>query len=441
MDSRAQETPPSTSLVRSCLPESDALDTQMFALFYDTYLPAEMPVWRQITYLRTIAEIVPNTTLFKLAKRTLGLAHLAASSRNLRIQEESYVSYSRLLNLLRFSLQQSGKDGKRTDMREILSTMALLSHMSDHANGPGQTSPSWVMHLEAARLLLASKAFRRLDIEQRLDKGLVRHVSSNSFFLALAKRQTWSTPQYYFDMESKGMTDLLRVFQGLPTMLDETDWALCIDNNSSTLEDLIRRLKLVTEEARDLYPDVQNPRRMNYYPVECLNQETEDQILMAASSVFSGLYSPMSHVRALRFISVTMMLLITQCTILRIWAMRPETTNLFPDDVQQSIKQEARLQAERLCKITPSLIRRDQVVSILTLRLCITLARNVFEQQELIEQTDWCNLCLNANQAKLDRLNEHGARTLCKIADVIPGIAEAARYGSMFDHQAFTVGK
>ncbi|KAF4550982.1 Hypothetical protein D9617_15g043360 [Elsinoe fawcettii] len=435
------EIPSSMSLVRSSLPESDVLDTQMFALFYDTYLPADTPIWRQITYLRSVAEIVPYTALFKLAKRTLGLAHLAASTKNPRIEEESAISYSRLLNLLRASLQRSDKEGKRTTLREILSTMALLTHMSDHAGGPAHMSPAWVVHLDAARRLLDTKAFRRLDVEQPLDKGLVRHVASNSFYLALAKRQTWSTPQCFFDHESKGMTDLLRVFQGLPTMLEETDWALCIDDNLPTLKDLIRRLQLILEEARLLFPDVQNPRRMNNCPGETLDQGPEDEILTSCSSVFPGLFSPMSHLRTMRLTCLTTLVIMTQCTILRIWAMRPESTVLASDETRESIERDVRLQAVRLCKITPSLIRRDQVVAMQTLRLSIMLARNVFEQQTMIAELDWCNRCLDAVQAKMDRLGEHGIRTLCKIADVVPGMAEAGRYGSMFNYHAFTVGK
>jgi len=81
----------------------------------------------------------------------------------------------------------------------------------------------------------------------------------------------------------------------------------------------------------------------------------------------------------------------------------------------------------------------DKLVSAFMLRLYLMLARNVFEQQGATPELGWCEACLVANKLRLQRIRSTCVPTLCKIEDIIPGTAEAGRYKSKFDAEAFII--
>ncbi|KAK4504764.1 hypothetical protein PRZ48_002726 [Zasmidium cellare] len=431
-------------LLQSTLPASDALDAQLFADFYETYLPANVFPWREITYLRIVAETVPETMLLKLAKRTMGLAHVGALSRNERIQQESRIAYGRLLGMLHASIRSSaaGKDAG-SNIRGILSTMALMTHVNDHVRAlsdDDETDDSWVLHLETAQHLLVLQGPRHLDADQSLDKGLIRHICYNSFFLAVAKRKAWRMNPSWLQMASKGLSELLKVFGGLPTILQNVDRALASGDSVTKLLDHVSRLFFIATHAQGLFPELQEPPSVGVIKAQRSRPKIEELKAMASSSVFPQLYSPMSEVAAQRLVCLTILVLVVQCTILRIWSLCPETIMLVPDEMRQNIEKDADRLARRLCKLVLSLTQPDRLVPALIVRLGLTLAYNVFEQQKADAEMGWCHDCLVANQARLDRLfrsNNH--HTLCKVRAVIPGIAEAGRYGDVFDPRAFVV--
>ncbi|KAF2168273.1 hypothetical protein M409DRAFT_21711 [Zasmidium cellare ATCC 36951] len=440
---RVQEIEISRPLLQSSLPDSDELDTQLFADFYETYLPATISPWRQITYLRAMAETVPGTKLLKLAKRTMGLAHVGALSHNERIRHESRIAYGRLLGMLNSSLRMAGtQKDVGSHVRGIVSTMALMTHVNDHVrqlSDDGKTDDCWVLHLETAQHLLTLQGPQHLDADQTLDRGLIRHICYNGFFLALAKRKAWTVHPAWLQIKSKGLAELLTVFGALPTLLERTDHALSTGGSVTQLLDHVSRLYIIANHAQGLFPQLQEPPSVGVTQAQRLRPNTEEVVVMASSSVFPKVYAPMSEVDANQFVCTAILSLVVQCTILRIWFLCPDTTMLVPSELQRKIEQNADQLARRLCKVILSFTQTDRVVPALIVRLCLTLAYHVFEQQKATAEMGWCHACLVANQARLDRVLHSNPHSLCKVGAVLPGIAEAGRYGDAFDPRAFTV--
>ncbi|KAI5369190.1 hypothetical protein Slin14017_G000690 [Septoria linicola] len=421
-------------LLCGTLPEHDVLDTQMFAVFYDNFLPPLLSPWRSVSYLASVAGTVPGTPLLKSAKRAFGLVHLAQQSQNTAILQESRISYGRLLGLLNYALQCPDKE-----TRDILVTMSLMTHMSNTMELAAQKDVTWAVHLQAAQHLLMLQGPRHLQVESAVDQGIVRHICGNSFWLAIANRKGWSIHRAWLKMQTKGWADMLEVFHDLPTILQDTDATLAREDNIGDLLKLVSRLHHIMKFARSLFTTVQDRLIVGISELKKGGIKDKDRLLAAGSYIFSGWYAPMNQMDALKFILMTLLSLITECTILRIWIMCPETVMLIPSDLQRSIYQNSDRLARRLCRISPSLMQADGIVSVLTLELCLRMAYNVFEQQQATAEMNWSSAALSATSKRLDLVRANGVPTLCKLEQVIPGIVEAGRYGSAFDLRALTL--
>ena len=168
----------------------------------------------------------------------------------------------------------------------------------------------------------------------------------------------------------------------------------------------------------------------------------EEHSVILDSTAFQWLYEPDPENSVIRPLCIqirSMLLLITVCTVLRIWHFRPDIAGKAPSNVRADMEQNAYQLARQMCMLVRSFTQTDHYVHALTFRLCLSFARNVFEQQQSIAELGWCEACLLANQLRIDRLRASSPPTLCKIDLVIPGLAEAGRYGSSLDHQAIVV--
>ena len=56
-----------------------------------------------------------------------------------------------------------------------------------------------------------------------------------------------------------------------------------------------------------------------------------------------------------------------------------------------------------------------------------------------MNELGWCNACLIANKMRIKRLKQTEPPTLCRVEEVLHGIAEAGRYRSAFRMQAFQI--
>ncbi|KAK5736568.1 hypothetical protein LTR17_007387 [Elasticomyces elasticus] len=441
LDNRAARTRfQRTPLLTSALSHLDIDEVQMFADFFEQYVPASP--WRQATYLGTVMDLVPKSSLLKRAKRTIGLIHLAALSGDGRLGREARISYVWLLGQLQFQLAFPVKHADPEETRELAVSIALMTHMSETSSKSSLADDGWTTHLMGATKLLSTYGPSRMNTDGRLDQGLLRHVLANGFNLALAKRTAWNVDISWFQhMPSKGWTTYVAAFCKLPELLETTDRALAERWKTSELAELVTRLEDVGRHGGDLYPEISLPETVGVSAVGSLSADIEEHCVMTGSVAFPELFVPMSPDQpALHLLVIPIqLLLIAACTILRIWHFRPDALTSVSDKEQRHVKQDVYMLARKLCKTALSFTQSSKLVHIHGLRLYLTLARNVFEQQSASAELGWCDGCLIANQLRLERLRATCIPTLCKIEDVIPGIAEAGRYKSKFDPRAFIV--
>ncbi|KAK5707571.1 hypothetical protein LTR97_000108 [Elasticomyces elasticus] len=429
-----------TSLLTSAISHIDVDEVQMFADFFEKYMPAS--VWRQVTYLGPVMELVPTTALLKRAKRTIGLTHLAAFSKDERLVREARISYGRLLGQLQFQLAFPVKTASDEETRELAVSVALMTHLSDPNGESTQTDDTWVVHMLGAQKLLSTYGPSRMYAAGPLNAGLLRHVLHNGFSLAVAKRRAWDVDTAWFQhMPSKGWTIYTTAFCKLPELLETIDIALAEHWETSELLELVDRLDDLERHGSDLFPEITKPETMDVSSICSLSADVEEHCVMTGSTAFPELFVPMSPDQpALHlFLIPTQLLLITACSKLRIWHFRPAVLAAVSEEEQKNAKQHVYELARDLCMSALSFTREGKLVHAQWLRLCLTLARNVFEQQSALAELGWCDGCLIANKLRLQRLRATCVPSLCKIEDIIPGMAETCRYKSKFDPKAFII--
>ena len=272
----------------------------------------------------------------------------------------------------------------------------------------------------------------------------MRHTLMNGLSLAVAKRKAWAIDAAWLQRaESMSWAALVQGFHSLPGLLEETDAALSQRADMPTLQSIVTRLGQVRTNTTGLYPEVSNPVTLDTASMQSLDPTSEEHVIMADADAFPELFAPMSKdgsADAFKIVLSSFLSLILECTILRIWHFRPETTATVTADAHQEVQQEAYHLARTLCKVSLSFTQTEKLADALTLRFCLTLARNVFEQQDRRPEMGWCHACLIANQLRALRIRHNSPSTPCKVEEITCGIAEAARYKSRFNPQAFSVG-
>lgn len=415
----------------------------MFASFFDSHYPSDVKLWRTITYLRSLVDFTSNTLILKRAKRTIGLTHLAAVTQNDRLVRESRVSYGRLLGMLQFSLMFPSKIQTLNEIREVVASVTLLTHISDVSSVTEDLDDSWTTHMLAAQQLYKTYAPAAVPAMTRLDEGLMRHVIMNGFFLAVAKRRTWNVDASYIaGLKSQGWTNLVPAFRRLPGLLEETDKALACAVDASSLLRIVAELQVIKERTAGLFPEVRYPPTMDSAAIHNLPVGAEEHLVMADSPTFPTLYAPMTKdggSETFKVVLATFLQLTVDCTMLRIWYFRPETLGAVPESCPPNAEKTAYELASRLCKVSLSLTHSDKVTYVAMLRFCLLLARNVFEQQDRLPEMGWCDACLIANSLRMQRVRSTAAPTLCKLEDITPGLAAAGRYKVKFDSRCFVV--
>ncbi|KAK5160935.1 hypothetical protein LTS14_000728 [Recurvomyces mirabilis] len=429
-------------LLYSAIPDADMLDAQMFSFFFDFFVPATIPVWRKVSYLHTLAGTSPSTALLKRAKRTVGLAHLAFATHNQSILHESQVSYTRLLGLLQFSLhfQPQSPGVKPQDMHELMATIALLTHLHDPLVSDSPTSDdSWVGHILGIHQIFATYGgnLTSLSAPGAVHQGLARHTMLNGLWVGIVKRRAWNIDPAWLETGSLGWTRVVSVFYELPALLGRTDKALLADQTDELMK-IVRSLQLTIQQGKDLFRDVRFKSASLDALTPWLQGPAEEHCALQESRVFPRLYLPFvgeKEIEVQKLLMRTLLCLIAECTVLRIWHFHPVTTHSMVAGARYATEQRARDLARQLCMASLSFTQGDRIVQPFTLGLCLQLARNVFEQQQAYPEMGWCDACLIANDLRVARLRKTGAPSLCKIAQVIPGLAEAGQYGSKLNVQ------
>ncbi|KAK3615771.1 hypothetical protein LTR22_027307, partial [Elasticomyces elasticus] len=441
LDDRAERTGNQRApLLVSAISHLDIDEVQMFADFFEKYVPAGESSWRQTTYLGLVTDLAPATQLLKRAKRTIGLTHLAALSGDERLVREARISYARLLGQLQLQLAFPVTSATVEETRELAVSIALMTHMSDPELASPDGDDDWVTHFVGAQKLLSTYGPSRMNTAGRLNEGVLRHVLHNGFSLAVAKRKAWNVDTSWFQhIPSKGWTTYVTAFCKLPELLETTDRALAEGWKTSELLELVERLHDVERQGVDIFPEITQPGTVNVSVTGSLSADVEEHCVITGSTTFPELFVPMSpdHPKLHRFIIPTHLLLMTACTVLRIWHLRPDSLSAISD--RERHKKRAYLLARKLCMSAISFTQSSKLVHIQWLRFALSLARNVFEQQSAVAELGWCDGCLIANQMRSDRIRRTIAPTLCKLEDITPGMAEAGRYKSKFDTRAFVV--
>jgi hypothetical protein len=431
-------------LLWSALPDAAVVDDQLFSVFYETYLPGVASDWRQLCYLHSLVASSPTSDVLKRAKRTIGLAYLATRSRRTEIAHEAWVSYGRLLGILQFSLQLLTSKIDPCQLRELVASIALTTHLSDAAaTAEAGADEPWVTHLMGAQQLLSVRGPSSLNgTGNPLDKALIRHALMNGFWVALARRKTWVVNPAWFATPSAGWTDMVGAYYELPGLLEKTDITLRDESCTTGLINSVKRLSIMTLHGSELWKDVTLPPTQSVASLTHLTDAQEEHSVMSEAKAFPYLFVPQigqNMSKALQLLNKFLLLLITACTVLRIWHFRPSIALRSPPHVRAEVERSAGTLARNLCMLALSFTQMDELAHALSLRLCLAIARNVFEQQQAFAELGWCEACLVANQMRVERLKASSAPTLCKVEQVLPGLAEAGRYGSRLNPAATAI--
>ncbi|KAK4574911.1 hypothetical protein LTR86_000760 [Recurvomyces mirabilis] len=263
----------------------------------------------------------------------------------------------------------------------------------------------------------------------------------NGLWIGIVKRQAWNIDPAWLRTGSLGWTRLVSVFHGLPALLGRTDKAF-LTNQTDELIDIVRSLHLILQQGNDLFSDVRFESASLDALTPWLQAPAEEHCVQLASPVFPHMYLPFigeKEVEVQKLLMRTLLCLIAECTILRVWHFHPVTTRSIVAQTRDATEKRALALARQLCMALLSFTQGERIVQALTIRLCLQLARNVFEQQQAYPEMGWCDACLIANDLRVARLRKTGAPSLCKIAQVIPGLAEAGRYGSKLNVQKLVI--
>lgn len=316
-------------LLYSLVRHSDFDDVQMFSHSFEEYVPPGIHVWRQLSYLRQLVDFAPTTPLLRHARRTIGLTYIATTSHDSGVIREARIAHGKLLGMLQFSLAFPRGTSNAGQMRELVDSIALLTHLNDPVAGFGHRDNSWVAHLLGAQQLLASHGRVCLNTADRLDAGIMRHTVMNGFLLAIAQRQSWDVDAAWLDgIQSKGWTKLVAALHPLPGLLEMTDRALLRDNEASRLSLCVLGLGEIKERVSEMFPEAGHPQSIDVGSSEFLSADVEEHYVMSDRTIYPALFAPMSDdgsTTALLLVYSTSLALICESTILRIWHFRPDT--------------------------------------------------------------------------------------------------------------------
>jgi len=199
----------------------------------------------------------------------------------------------------------------------------------------------------------------------RLDFGLMRHTVMNGFFLALATRRPWNVePAWFVGVKSQGWTRMVQAYHELPGLLTETDRSLAHRAGVGALIAIISRLRDIKTKVTNLYPITDIHASAETASMDALGMEAEEHVVMADSTTFPELYVPMianGAAQAMKLVYTTLLSLIIECTILRIWYFRPETLALWHSTALPEAEETAYRLARELCKLSLSWTQQDKV--------------------------------------------------------------------------------
>lgn len=272
----------------------------------------------------------------------------------------------------------------------------------------------------------------------------------NGFQLAMAQRKRWDADTTWLHgLKSGPWAVMVHELSRLPGLLEITDQMLSDDSPSNAMQlgEVVLQLGEMRERAIEVFPDVHRLGSIQTTSPEFLSAAVEEHCVMSDSETYPTLFVPLVENNgapakpAYSLLFATLYALVSECTILRIWHFRPTAAARISTEARSVVEKSAYLLARRLCKGTLSFTQADKLAYVSTVRLCLTLARNVFEQQEAFLDMGWCDACLIANQVRMQRLRRVCPPTLCKVEDILPGLAEAGRYKQRFNSRAFVVGQ
>ena len=414
--------------------------SKMFADFFEYHLPKNQNVQhgRTTSYLRVLMSHPTPSPLLQCGIETLCLGFAAKKDNDPNLLHAARQSYGRMLGMLQTAVASSWRSIGVQDGRELVASVSLMTHLDHPLVDSRDAGDSWATHLDGASKLLKSLGPKYLTTTLDLDRGLARHVLSNGTLLAIARRKASSFMDYWSSAPSTGWTQSVDTFGHLPALLEQTDLVLAtspydLDKLSVILERLhsIKYFGLMLWSEEDIDPEI-----MVTAP-EHFNLSIEEQRFATSSRSIAAFFAPKDEPYTFRVTARLLYLTILESTILRIWRFAPDLVP-FPARLRKAESHIFGL-ALKMCQTLLLWTAGHNMAHVLSYRMYLKLARNVFEQQGKVKELSWCNACLIANKMRLKRIRASVPPTLCRIEDVLHGIAEAGRYKAAFRLQAFQV--
>lgn len=421
--------------------DGDLIRYNMFADFFEYHLPKNHSTQhgRTVSYLRTLITHPAPSPLLQRGIETLCLGFAAKRDGSPDLLYAARQSYSRMLRMLQTAVASSWRSIGVRDGRELLASVSLMTHLEHPLVDSQDAGDSWITHLEGASQLLKSLGPKYLTTTVDLDRGLARHILSNGTLLSIAKRKTWPFMNHWSSAPSTGWTRTVDTFGYLPTLLEETDLALALcPHDFVKLPRILEQLHTIKYFGLMLWPEEDAEPDLHVAASEHFDPNIEEQRFATSSRSIPTFFALRDDPYHFRVTARLLFLTIIECTILRIWHFAP---SLIPSSTRlRKSTSHAFSLALKLCQCLLICTTAQNLAHALSYRMYLKLARNVFEQQGKVRELSWCNACLIANKMRVKRIRESGPPTLCKVEEVLHGIAEAGRYKAEFRERAFQIG-
>lgn len=425
---------------------ADIMRAKMFGDFFEYHLPPDATAshGRTSSYLRAVLEHPNPSRLLQRGIETVCLGSAASRQNDPGLLHAAQKSYSQILAMLQSAVAASSwQRGGITDVRELLTSISLLTHLDGPLVDSNDPCDSWATHLEGASQVLAVVGPSCFENASTLDCGLARHILSNGNILAVAKRKAWPFMDRWYEnperLGSTGWAEMGQIFGPLPGLLEQTDKALAASPRPDLahLSRILQQLSAIKYRGLMLWPEEEPEANVSVTDLHEWDLTIEEHRFATSSRSIPHFFPRQEELASIRLTHRTGYLTVLECTILRIWHYAP---SLLPSRkrLRQAESQVFGF-ALKLCQMLLQVTSSRAIVYALGYRIFLKLSRNVFEQLGATTELSWCNACLIANKMRIKRLKETEPPTLCRVEEVLNGIAEAGRFRSAFRMQAFRI--
>lgn len=350
--------------------------------------------------------------------------------------------YSRTMSMLVPAMSPKRQTMSTHSPRDIIASILLIRVYANGRTNEGERTESHFMHLFGAVRFLQACGPTSLDPAVLLDRKLFEELHLQSLLACTAYRRQcpWSQPEWRqvehypapvrprSAWKAQWFPRLVRV----PGLLEKVDSIQRDLRGAVRQKDLLAHCQELVQlrdelEESNSHDLAAGATTISVDDHSAWDLEIEEHCFMTSSSTITTFYHFATNDAAFRFAISSLLVLVSDATVLRILHsddVLPPLSNL---DIS-TIERHAYDTAMGLCRCMLHYGRIDVIYIINWAVVMLNVAQSLFEEQNARPEVGWCQAAIIATELRLARVKKKSAPDLCRIRDLTAPLVEAVRY-------------